>query len=185
WNRKNLLVGTLGFKNFEKLQSYEANVTLFIHSKNAQQKIVNALTRPFQDNYRNTTNYGFSDFYSWSVQLSGNDGKFTSQLYAVYKSKSALGVTPEWTYSLDNKAITAPYVFEHSDTSQFILLQELDHTMHAIHPTGTKMWSTVFSGRVIGEIQQLEDRSILLVTDKNRLYRFDTSGEPLPGFSLG
>ncbi|NGM60600.1 hypothetical protein G5B30_01600 [Sphingobacterium sp. SGG-5] len=185
WNRKNLLIGTLGFKNFEKLQSYEANVTLFIHSKNAQQKIVNALTRPFQDNYKNTTNYGFSDFYSWSVQLSGNDGKFTSQLYAVYKSKSALGVTPEWTYSLDNKAITAPYVFEHSDTSQFILLQELDHTVHAIHPTGTKMWSTVFSGRVVGEIQQLEDRSILLVTDKNRLYRFDTAGEPLPGFSLG
>ncbi len=185
WIKKNLLTGTLGFKNFEKLQSYEANVTLFIHTKNAENKIVSSLTQPFQDNYKNTANYGFQDFYSWSVQLSGNNGKFTSQLYALYKSKSALGVTPEWTYSFDNRSITAPYIFEHSDTSKFILIQELDHTIHAIHPTGTKMWSAVFSGRIVGDIQQLEDRSIVLVTDKDRLYRFDTAGKPLPGFSIG
>ena len=184
WAGRNLLTGTLGFKNFEKLQGYEANVTLFVHTKNAQQKIINSLTQPFQDNFKDAENFGFQDFYSWSVQLSGNEGKLSSQIYAVYKSKSALGVTPEWTYNFENSAITQPYVFEHSDTSKFILIQELDHTIHAIHPKGQKMWSTVFSGRVVGDMQQLEDRTIILVTDKSRLYRFDTNGKPLAGFSV-
>lgn len=183
WRRKNLLTGTLGFKNFEKLQGNDANVTLFVHNKNAYSKILNSLPSEYRKNYRDKEKHGFQDFYSWSVQLAGNNGSLGSQIYAIYKSKTALGVTPEWTYGLENKAITQPYVFEHSDTSQFILLQELDHTMHAIHPTGVKMWSTVFAGRVVGNIQQLKDRSIVLVTDRNRLYRFDTNGKSLPGFS--
>jgi len=57
--------------------------------------------------------------------------------------------------------------------------------MHAISPAGRKLWSTVFHGRVVGEAKQLEDRSIVLVTDRNRLYRFDPDGNSLPGFSLG
>jgi hypothetical protein len=184
WNRRNLLVGTLGFKNFEKLQGNEANVTLFVHTQNANSKILNSLPTHYQRNFRDKDNYGFQDFYSWSAQFSGNNGTFSSQLYAVYKSKNALGVTPEWTYRFNDRAITRPYVFEHSDTSKFILIQELNHSIHAIHPTGTQMWSVVFSGRVVGEMQQLPDRSIVLVTDRNRLYRFDTEGKPLPGFSV-
>ncbi|ERJ61050.1 PQQ-binding-like beta-propeller repeat protein [Sphingobacterium paucimobilis] len=182
--RRDFLTGTLGFKNFEKLQGNEANVTLFVHTRNANSKLLNSLNQPFQNNFKDKENFGFQDFYSWSVQLSGNAGKFTSQLYALFKSKNALGATPEWTYSFENKAITKPYIFEHSDTSQFILIQELDHTVHAISPQGQKLWSTVFAGRVVGDIQQLEDRSMLLVTDRNRLYRFDTNGKPLKGFSV-
>lgn len=184
WSRRNLLIGTLGFKNFEKLQGNEANVTFFVHTSNAYNKILNSLPTHFQRNFRDKENFSFQDFYSWSAQFSGNNGKFSSQLYAVYKSKNALGVTPEWVYDFGDRAITQPYVFEHSDTSKFILIQELNHTIHAIHPSGTNMWSVVFSGRVVGDIQQLPDRSIVLVTDRNRLYRFDTAGKPLPGFSV-
>ena len=183
YRRKDLLTGTLGFKNFEKLQGNEANVTLFIHTKNANSKILNSLPQQYQSNFRDKERFGFQDFYSWSVQLAGNNGNFSSQIYAIYKSKNALGSTPEWTYSFDNKAITRPYIFEHSDTSKFILIQELDHTIHAIHPSGQKMWSAVFAGRVVGDIQQLDDRTLLLVTDRNMLYRFDTEGKTLKGFS--
>lgn len=66
-----------------------------------------------------------------------------------------------------------------------ILAQEQNHTIHAIHPKGTKLWSAVLSGRVIGSPIQLPDRSIVLVTDNRRLYRFDTSGKVHKGFSLG
>lgn len=185
FEERDFLTGTLGFKNFEKIQGNEANVTFFIHTRNANSKILNSLSQPFQDNFKDKENYGYQDFYSWSVQLSGHSGKFISHLYALFKSKTALGSTPEWTYNFENKAITKPYLFEHSDTSQFILIQELDHTIHAISPTGQKLWSSVFAGRVVGDIQQLEDRSILLVTDRNRLYRFDPNGENLKGFSAG
>lgn len=185
FRRKDLLTGTLGFKNFEKLQGNEANVTLFVHNKNAFSKILYSLPRHYQANFRDKENYGFQDFYSWSLQLSGNAGSLSSQIYALYKSKNALGSTAEWTYQLNDKAITAPYVFEQSDTSQMILIQELDHTLHAIHPSGNKLWSAVISGRIVGEMQQLTDRSIIFVTDKNRLYRIDTFGKTLKGFSTG
>ncbi|MFZ4862010.1 hypothetical protein ACL9RF_07480 [Sphingobacterium sp. Mn56C] len=183
WRKKSLLVGTLGFKNFEKLQGNDANITLFVHNRNAQYKILNSLPQAYQKKFKDKDNYGYQDFYSWSVQLSGNNGSLSSQIYAVYKSKSALGGTPEWVYPMENKAITRPYVFDHSDTSQFILIQELDHTVHAISTSGEKLWSAVFAGRVTGDIQQLPDRSLLLVTDKAQLYRFDTDGKAFKGFS--
>lgn len=183
YRRKDLLTGTLGFKNFEKLQGNEANVTFFMHNKNAFSKILYSLPSHYQKKFRDKENFGYQDFYSWSVQLSGNNGNFSSQIYALYKSKNALGSTAEWTYQLNDRAITAPYVFEQSDTSQMILIQELDHTLHAIDPSGNKLWSAVIAGRIVGDIKQLPDRSIVLVTDRSRLYRFDTSGKNLKGFS--
>ena len=185
YHRKDLLTGTLGFKNFEKLQGNEANVTLFVHNKNSFSKILYSLPEHYQKKFRDKENYGYQDFYSWSVQLSGNNGNFSSQIYALYKSKNALGSTPEWTYQLDDRAITAPHVFEQSDTNQMILIQELDHTLHAIHPSGNKLWSTVIAGRITGNLKQLADRSIVFVTDKNRLYRIDNAGKALKGFSTG
>jgi len=185
WERANLLVSTIGFKNFERIQGNEANVTYFIRTRSSSSIISNTLKPTFSSLFRDTENYGFEDFYSWSMQLSGNNGNFLSSIYGIYKSKNALGTTPEWTYEFNNRPITQPWVFEHSDTSQFILIQEQDHTFHGIHPSGSKMWSTVFSGRAVGQAQQLADRSIVLVTDRNRLYRFDTNGKPLNGFSVG
>ncbi|MCI0920305.1 hypothetical protein [Sphingobacterium rhinopitheci] len=179
-----LLTGTLGFIKLEKLQGKEANITIFAHTKNASSKFLNSLNQPFRDNYKNKENYGFQDFFSWSIQLSGNNGNISSQIYGIYKSKNTLGTVAEWSIELGNKAITQPFIFNQSDTNQFILIQQLDHTIHAIHPSGKEMWSKVFAGRVIGNMQQLEDRSILLITDKNNLYRFDTEGKSLKGFPV-
>ncbi|MHC8950534.1 outer membrane protein assembly factor BamB family protein [Sphingobacterium hungaricum] len=183
WKSKDLLIGTLGFKNFERLVGNEANVTYFAHAKNASSTISNQLTSAFSKNFRDKENYGYQDFYAWSAQLSGNNGAFLSRVYAVYKSKNTLGSNPAWKYTFNNRLITQPYVFEHSDTSQFILVQEQDHTVHAISPSGTKIWSSVFSGRIVGDVIQLSDRSLVLVTDRNRLYRFDPDGKMHSGFS--
>jgi len=185
WKMQNLLTGTLGFKNFEKLQGNKANVTFFVHAKNANSIISNSLTSAYLKRYRDKENFGFQDFYSWSVQLAGNNGNFLSSIYGIYKSKSALGGTPSWTYPFEGKLIGSPWVFEHSDTSKMILAQEQNHTVHAIHPNGSKLWSAVFSGRIVGTPFQLADRSIVLVTDNRRLYRFDTSGKVFKNFSLG
>lgn len=185
WRNSDLLIGTLGFKNYERLQGNEANVTFFAHTKNASRMLGNNLATTYARNFRNNKDFGYQDFYSWSVQLTGNGGNFISSMYGIYKSSNALGVSADWTYAFNNRLITRPYVFEHSDTSQFILAQEQDHTVHAIHPSGNKMWSAVFSGRIIGDMVQWKDRSIFLVTDRNRLYRFDTNGKGMDGFSLG
>lgn len=180
--QNDLLTGTLGFIKLEKIQGNAANITVFAHAKNANSKLINSLNQPFKDNFKDKDKFGYQDFFSWSIQLSGNNGNISSQIYAIYKSKNTFGTTAEWTVGLDNRAITTPFVFNQSDTSQFIIIQELDHTIHAISPVGTKIWSKVFAGRVVGDIQQLEDRSILLITDKNNLYRVDTEGKSLKGF---
>jgi len=183
WKNKDLLVASLGFKNYEQIQGNEANVTFFINTKNGNNFINNTLKSEYSRKFRDDEEYGYQDFYSWSLQLSGNGGNFLSRFYAIYKSKNRLGVTPQWTYEMGSRLINGPYVFEQSDTSQFILVQEQDHTVHAIHPSGNKLWSTIFSGRIVSGVKQLADRSLLLVTDRRRLYRFDTSGKNLQGFS--
>ncbi|MFD1768282.1 hypothetical protein [Sphingobacterium suaedae] len=184
WEQVNLLINTIGFKNFERIQGNEANVTYFLRTRTASNLISNLLKREYSIGFRDKADFGYQDFYSWSVQISGNSGKFLSSLYGIYKSKNALGASPEWTYEFENRPITAPWVFEHSDTSQFILIQEQDHTVHGIHPTGKKMWSAVLHGRIVGDAQQLADRSIVLVTDRNQLYRFDTEGNSISGFPV-
>lgn len=184
WSRINLLINSIGFKNFERIQGNEANITYFSRTRTSSRLISNLLKKSFSSLYQDTKNYGYQDFYSWSFQASGNNGNFLSSVYGIYKSKTALGASPEWTYAFKHRPITEPWVFEHSDTSQFILMQEQDHTVHGIHPAGKKLWSSVFHGRIIGQAQQLQDRSIVLLTDRNQLYRFSPDGKPLPGFSL-
>ncbi len=181
---KDLLIGTLGYIKIESIQSKEANITILAHARNVNNKFINALNQPFKDNFKNKDKFGYQDFFSWSIQLSGNNGNMSSQIYAIYKSENTLGGVAEWDYSLENKAITRPYVMDQTDTNQFILIQELDHTLHAIHPTGEKIWSKVFAGRIIGEIQQMEDRSIVFITDKNNLYRIDPNGVAMKGFPI-
>ncbi len=183
WDRKDLLIGNISFKNNEQIQGNDANVTFYLNNKNASQQILNSLNRTYSNKFRNKEDFGFQDFHSWSFQLTGNSGNFLSRFYALYKSKNRLGVQADWTYSMNSRLINGPYVFEHSDTSQFILAQEQDHTVHAIHPNGSKRWSTVFSGRIVGKVQQLSDKSLLAVTDRRRLYRFDSNGKNLKGFS--
>lgn len=185
WKNVNLLTNTLGFKNSERIQGNEANITCFLRTGTSSSIISNMLKATYRKNFRDKDDFGYQDFYSWSIQIAGNNGNFQSNIYGVYKSKNALGAAADWMYEFNNRPITAPQVFEHSDTSQFIFIQEQDHTVHAINPSGKKLWSTVFHGRVVGEAQQLDDRSIVLVTDRNRLYRFDPDGHSLPGFSLG
>lgn len=183
WNRKNLLIGTVGFKNQEQIQGNDANVTFFINRKLADQLISNQLKSDYLQSFRDSEEHGFHDFYGWSLQLSGNENGFISRFNATYKSKDRLGANEQWTYPMKSRLINGPYVFDYNTTEQFILAQEQNHTVHAMEPTGDKLWSAVFSGRIVGEVQQLEDRSLLLVTDRRRLYRFDTEGHTLDGFS--
>src|SRR5690606_38668550 len=90
----------------------------------------------------------------------------------------------DWSYKMNSRLINGPYVFNQSDSSNFIFLQEQDHTVHSLSTSGKKLWSSLFSGRIIGNVKQLEDGSLLLVTDRQRLYRFGADGQAYPGFSL-
>ena len=183
---KQLLIGDVGFQNMQSIQGNDASLTFFRHTKNVETLQNRNLKEPFLSIYRNTDNYGYQDFYSWSFQLSGSSANkgFVSNLYGVHKSQEALGSQAEWKYKFNNRPITRPYIMEHSDTSQFIIMQEQDHTVHGIAPSGDKLWSAVFYGRIVGDFIQLPDRSIAAVTHQGQLYLFSPTGKGLPGYSL-
>ena len=88
-----------------------------------------------------------------------------------------------WTFDLNGGAITRPTVHQYGDSARFILVQDAYHILHAISPEGQKLWNAQLPGPIVGRISQLADRSLVFTTAE-RLYRVDTEGDPLPGFSL-
>src|SRR5690606_1752197 len=88
-----------------------------------------------------------------------------------------------WTFDLNGGAITSPSVPMYDDSTRFILVQDAYHILHAISPEGQKLWNAQLPGPILDSISQLSDRSLVFATAE-RLYRIDTEGDPLPGFSL-
>lgn len=179
-----MMSGTAIFKNHSAIQSNRANVTFYIEPETAKNTIINNLKSEYAKDFRDKEQFGYQNFYSTSFQLSGNEGEFVSGLYALYKSKNRLGGTAEWTFQLNSKLINNPWVFNQTENSKFILVQEQDHTVYALSPSGKELWKTLFQGEILGQPIQLQDRSILLNT-RSRLYRFSPDGKLLPGFSIG
>ncbi len=177
------LATTLGYIDFDLLQANRANIAVFINNEHAANTVARRLKTPFEAAYTDERHFGYQQFYAWSFQLSGTSDGFFSNFYAKYINKSAPGATPEWTFDLRGELITDPMVFNYDDTSRFILAQASNHILYALSPDGQSYWNAQLPGPVLGKAHQLPDNSIVLTTAK-RLYRFDTNGNPLSGFSL-
>lgn len=177
------LATTLDYIDFESLLANQSNVTWFVNNQLAANTIARRLNPPFAAAYRDTTNFGYHRFYGWSFQLSGAAGNLFTSFYAKYARKAASAAAQEWAFDLNGNLITNPEVFHYNDTSEFILAQDAGHILHAINSNGQKLWNAQLPGPILGKIRQLTDSTIVLTTAK-RLYRIDTDGNPLPGFSL-
>src|SRR5690606_39144834 len=88
-----------------------------------------------------------------------------------------------WAYALNGGSTSHPSVHQYSDSARFIIVQDAYHILHAISPEGQKLWNAQLPGPIVDSISQLSDRSLVFTTAE-RLYRIDTEGDPLPGFSL-
>ncbi len=88
-----------------------------------------------------------------------------------------------WTFNLHANLSTKPIVHDLDSTNRFILVQDAYHILYAISANGQQLWNAQLPGPILGGIQQLADRSLVFTT-ADRLYRIDTEGDPLPGFSL-
>lgn len=99
------------------------------------------------------------------------------------QDEPTVGSNVLWTFDLNGGAITNPSVQQYGDSTRFILVQDAYHILHAISPDGKKLWNAQLPGPIIDSISQLSDHSLVFTT-ADRLYRIDTDGDPLPGFSL-
>lgn len=183
FREKQFLSGTSIFKNHAALQNSRSNVTFYLEPKAGKSNILDNLKADYAKNFKDEDGFGFQNFYSWSFQLSGNQGSFTSSLYALFKSDTRLGGKPAWTVQLESRIINKPWILDQDGKNKFILIQEQDHTVHAFSPDGKELWQNLFQGEILGEPIQLPDLSIVAVT-KSRLYRFMPDGKNLTGFSI-
>ncbi|WP_257669275.1 PQQ-like beta-propeller repeat protein [Parapedobacter tibetensis] len=177
------LASTLGYINFDRLQANRANVAVFVNNENASNTIARGLKAPFEAAYTDEAHFGYQKFYAWSFQLSGSSGGFFSNFYAKYADTEAPGATPEWTFDLHGRPVAGPMVLDYDHSSKFILVQASNHILYAVSPDGQQLWNAQLPGPILGRVHQLADSSIILTTAQ-RLYRIDTGGNPLPGFSL-
>lgn len=83
-----LLVTDKDFILYEKLQSTSSNFSLFILRENADGLIERNLNDRFQANYKNIDNFGYKDFYGFSLELSGNGEGFVTNVYGKLKENS-------------------------------------------------------------------------------------------------
>ncbi|GAA4797935.1 hypothetical protein GCM10023231_28210 [Olivibacter ginsenosidimutans] len=183
YDEKQLLINTIPYIEFSRLQSNKANITFFIENEQARQNLNRTLKSTFQRAYADTTHFNFRDFYAFSYQLSGYNGNFYSNLSAKYSSKEKTSIMPEWKADLSSEINYPPSVWKFNDTTNFIITQDKSNRLYAFSTTGKELWRTGLSSEILGEIQQLPDQSLVFNT-ADRLYRLTTDGSPVQGFPI-
>lgn len=91
--------------------------------------------------------------------------------------------TTLWSFALNAQLSNKPIVCDLDSANRFILVQDAYHILYAISADGQQLWNAQLPGPILDSIQQLADLSLVFTTAQ-RLYRIDTEGDPLPGFSL-
>lgn len=181
--QKELLINTIQFLEFNKLQANKANVSFYVNNNNSRNTLNRQLKPVYRKSYTDTVNFDYKSFYAFSFQLAGYDGNFYSNLSAKYISKEKETKQPEWETSLSSDINIAPTVWKYSDSTNFIVTQDKNNTLYGFTTEGKEIWRTSLSGKILGEIVQLTDHTILLNTEE-RLYRFKPDGVPYPGFPV-
>lgn len=168
---------------FDNMQAHKANITFFMHNANANNNLKRSLKKSYYTAYDDEEEFGYKRFYGLSVQLSAYNGSFFANIYAKYIPSDAETRTALWNFKISDSLSVAPAVLQYNDSSRFILAQESNGRLFAIDSEGKQLWSAALAGPAMGSIQQLSDRSIVLVT-KQKLYRFRADGSPLAGFPI-
>lgn len=183
FEEKQLLINTIPFIEFSRLQANKSNVTFFIHNENAKLNIKRLLKSPFEKVYNDTTNFNFKDFQAFSYQLSGYSGNFYSNLSAKYLSVDKANLQAEWTSDLSSEITYPPSIWKYTDSTNVIITQDKSNRLYAFSTEGKELWRTSLSGPILGSIHQLSDKSLIFNTAE-RLYRLAPNGTPSFGFPI-
>lgn len=183
YEQKQLLINTIPFIEFSRLQANKSNVTFFIHNENAKLNIKRLLKPTFEKAYNDTTNFNFKNFQAFSYQLSGYNGTFYSNLSAKYHLADKSALQPEWTAELSSEITYPPSVWKYSDSTNVVITQDKSNRLYAFSTEGKELWRTALSGPILGSVHQLADRSLIFNTAE-RLYRIAPNGSPIFGFPI-
>lgn len=83
-----LLVDNDDYQEYDRLHSSSSNYSLFIHQENSGRLISRNLKEELRKNFNDRNNFGYQDFYAFTLQLSGNGDRFSVNLYGKFRSES-------------------------------------------------------------------------------------------------
>lgn len=180
YNAEKFLSKESDFVKFNQLVANQSNIMFFVHIKNSEKIVKNKINRSFSKVFEDDK-FGLKNFYGASYQLSADGDHFLTNLYADYIPAATKLNKPEWKYGMQGQIAFAPQVFIDEQNKSFILVQDRINNLYALTPDGEKIWSWQLDGKILGNIQQLNDRSLVFNTS-DRLYHINPSGIPFNQF---
>lgn len=183
YRQHRLLANMAEYIDFDNMQANKANITFFLHNANAQNNLKRSFREMVYKQYTDEEAFGYQRFYGMSYQLSSYEGSFFTNAYAKYQPEGETNRQALWGVRLDGALSVPPAVLQYNDSLRFILAHKDDGQLIALDTGGKQLWKASLSGRAVGEMEQLSDHSVVLVTQE-KLYRFYPDGSPLPGFPV-
>ncbi|WP_207427369.1 hypothetical protein [Pedobacter sp. SYSU D00535] len=181
YEKQRFLIKTPEFAQYNQLVANKSNILYFINTKNSK-KAFAANLKPAYSKLFSDKNYKLQNFYGLSYQWSADGDHFFSNLYLNYKPNETAKKDADWSVNLNGRLVISPQLVQ-GDSGNLILVQDNSNTLQAISPEGKKQWSISLKDKVLGSLQQLNDRSIIFNTS-NRLYRLLPNGQPFEGFPV-
>lgn len=183
YNSNKLLHKTARFSEFNQLIANQSNIMFFINNKNSTGILRNTLKKnyfkPFEEDES-----GFKNFYGLSYQLSADGNQFLTNVNANYISTTASKLDVAWKYQMNGRLAIVPQIIADRDSQKLVLVQDNVNNVYVFSSDGKKRWSTQLSDKILGEVHQLNDNTLLFNTARN-IYRMDISGGAYKGFPIG
>lgn len=181
YNSNNFLVKSKDFKEHDQLVSGQSNITFFVDNKNSQRIIQTSLRNRYSNLFANE-NSGLRNFYGLSIQWSSAKTYFQTNIYANYNGLGKQEFKRIWSFKMNARIASAPYVFMDGD-KKIIMLQDNVYNLYAISDEGKKIWATQLPGTIRSKLYQLNDQSILFNTE-DKIFRIRPNGSAVEGFPV-
>lgn len=182
YTSENLLYKTPEYTDFNQFTSNQSNITYFIHNKNSALLLKNTLKSNYADLFTGT-NATYKDFYGLAFQWSGDKDHFFINLYTNYTASDTKKLDQAWKYPLNGRLAITPQIIFGNNDEKIILVQDNVNNLYFLTAGGKKLWSTQLPDRIIGDVHQLKDKTLLFNT-RQQLYRISLSGSNFKGFPL-
>ena len=169
------------FVKFSQLVANQSNILYFINQKESE-RIIRTSLKPNYSSAFTSKNYGLKNFYGLSYQWSADAEHFFTNIYINYLSDNNSEMEAVWKVKLNGRLAMTPQTIR-SGEKQIILAQDKANYLFAISDEGEKLWSKQLDNKILGQIQQLSDGSVVFNTT-GKLYRINVAGDTETGFPV-
>jgi hypothetical protein len=177
------------FINYSKRSAQTANISFFFNPRYCFMLPSSFVTDEFFSTL-SSYQYEFKKFEFVSIQFANTSNKaFFTNLNVKFTSSLNEDTRVLWAINLDTTFEMAPAVVYNSATKQnCILVQDVANTLYYVSNTGSILWKSKLSGKIISSIKQVDaqktGRMYYLFNTEKQACLIDESGNNLTGYPV-